>query len=226
MDKIFNNLGLYDFFAIWGSGSICLMYGLGIEAYFSKTDVLMLLKDYSSDFSLLFIFIISLAGYLLGTVLDGVGKCGFDILQPKNPILKISDITLKSSKFDGYKRCDRLFHPIECMKQDFLKKTEEAAEKHKDIMLSDAMSYINRSEKSDNINKSYGLFGFSRAVCVFMFSHGVLMLIKAIIYMSGIRLLFMAFDLIIALIMLIRTARFYYIWLRESFNLYTALKKE
>lgn len=213
MSDLLKKFGMFDIMGIWAPGSISLLYILFTILCMHKIDIISTLKEFQSDFSIMFIFLFCILAYYLGVVFHEIGKGITDLKQPFtfNTLLK-----LRNKKHLNFfaKRFIALTNIKCCLPQNL------------NMNIYDVLESIKRKNINiSSIEKARSIYGFSRSVMISFIIHIVLLCIYTF-NSYVVDVYFWIIDAIFIVLFLFRSVRYYYKWIQKTLNCYATIKKE
>lgn len=227
MDGITNKFSVYEFFGIWGAGAITMFYALGAIVVVLNIDVLNILKEFNSDYSLLFIFLFSIAAYLVGVVLHEIGRIIAQTFSLLFDFKSISQIRSKNKENKFYKFLEKhrglmsCIKPIEYNKIKFISDTSHICEESKKS-LSEATHTLKAAGQSNLIDRYHSIYGLTRGIWVGVMLHILLMVFLIVFYkiLNTVSVTFLIADILGAIFFFIRTYRYYLVWIKNVYLQY------
>ena len=213
MSDLIKKFGMFDVMGIWAPGSISLLYILFTIIYLYNIDIISVLKDFQSDFSIMFIFLFCILSYYLGVVFHEIGKCINDLKKP------FTFHTL--SKYRDKK------HPNIFIKRFIaLTNTKCYSFDNQNMNIYDVLESIKRKNINvSSIEKARSIYGFSRSITISFIIH-VFLLCIYVCNSYIVNTMFWIVDSIFIVIFLHRTIRYYYIWIQKTLNCFVTIKEE
>lgn len=218
MDGIFNKLGIYDFMGIWGSGAVMLCYSFLSFLLVSKFDIISMLQEFNTDYSLLSIFIFCITAYIIGVYLHELGKLFCEFIGTDFNINHIKDINTKMCSCCAAKSKKPLLHPIKYRKHCVFQQLNKLKS---NITLDEAISYLKHKEATKLIDKYHSIYGFTRGILIGFCFHFLVFVILTIIHHFKLTMACISlFDLFSIYLFYIRTYRYYTTWVKNVFIQY------
>lgn len=217
MDKVFENIKVYDFLGIWGAGIITLIYGILSYAAILQDNIMHYFRDFQSDYSLLIIFILSVLAYLIGTLIHEIGKWVYTmVLQPDTLIA----LAIKGEHPHFFKRQKKmLYRDVMTYYDRILEK--DGTPKHFGAMI----EYLKAKNQSKITDRYHALYGLMRGLLIGIFVVFVLSGFMLLIRCSAYGICFVVADVFILLVLAIRTYRYYLGWISHTIAQYSLCKE-
>lgn len=201
MDKVFDNVKVYDFFGIWGAGIITLIYGIFSYAVLFQDTIIHYFQDFQADYSLLIIFCLSVIAYFLGTLLHEIGKWIYDkVTTPDTHIV----LALKGEN-------PRLFKKQKLQLYSDILNYREQLNSSSGVpiqygMMIEALKAADRSKITDRYHALYGFMrGMMVGFCAIMLASIIALTLHTDV--AGIGLVIA--DAFILWVLIVRTHRYY-----------------
>ena len=222
MDSIVEKFGIYDVMGIWGAGALTVTYFL-----FTSWNYLV---EFLSKFGItnpiqnelyLIIILYTAVSYFIGVILQEIGKVLIDKITVFN--LEKADNFLNDEVTDN-----GLFKKIY---KAFAREVQETIPKDKrpDISFYKANSYIKHSGNTNTkkIDKYHSAYALARSLSICFFTH-CLFQGASWLWLSAPSipsLVIMSTDLLLVMLFMERSYRYFNSWIREVFVQYYVLTK-
>lgn len=211
MGDLLKKFGMFDIMGIWAPGSISLLYILFTIACIHNIDIISILKEFQSDFSIMFIFLFCILAYYLGVVFHEIGK---GITDLKGPFTFQTLLKIKNEKRANI--FTRRF--VE------LTKIQDCSPEEINTNIYDVLELVKKDKiDTSSIEKARSIYGLSRSITISFVIHIVILCV----YLCNsyiVNATFWVVDAVFIILFLFRTIRYYYIWIQKTLNCYAAVK--
>ena len=225
MDKLFEHVRPYDFLGIWGSGIIVIIYSIFTGVVIAEVDFLSVFKEYQSDYSLLIIFILSVAAYFVGTILHEAGKmfCDFFFAAPEEVIK--GEKPGKRGKWNVVRLIRYDFYETTAAGiSEYKQKEKVVSDEEKAAVLELMIAELKNSDAAKIIDRYHALYGLTRGIMMGILIHLITMVVLIFSHFGTAMLVVTLLDLILLAILMLRSYRYYLGWIKCVLNQYMVLK--
>ena len=205
MSDLLKKFGMFDIMGVWAPGSISLLYILITIAQLHNIDIFLVLKESQCDFSIVFIFLFSISAYFLGVVFHEIGK---GITDFKPPFTFRTLLNLQNKEHLNV--LEKRFVGLTKMKNCVFEET--------DMNIYEVLEEVKKNKINvSSIEKARSIYGFSRSVMISFVLHAIILLIY-LLNSYVVNSTFWIIDVIFIILFLLRTIRYYYIWIQKTLN--------
>lgn len=236
MDSALKKLGIYDFLGIYFAGALIVAHLISsfpclIKCITDQFDIIFVTTKNISNNTLKFIFLFVVFGYFIGIVLHEIGRILFDLSAfycgdtIKQKIENHSCTCQQRYCFsEGIFEKDYTVS-VQALK-NYVKHRCKCGRGFKLIHFEEALSYIKYKDKrgSRRIDKYHAIYGFSRSMFLYFTVHLFLELCASFepAKLSWLEYnnVFLVSDLILAVVFLARTKRYYISFVKNVYLQY------
>ena len=220
MDSIVEKFGLYDVMGIWGAGALTVTYFLFtswnyLVVFLSKFGITNPIQNELY----LIIILYTAVSYFIGVILQEIGKVLIDII-PMFDLRKADNFL--NDKTTGKGLFKKIYNAFAKEVQETIPKANRS-----DISFYKAYSYIKHSGNTNTkkIDKYHSVYALARSLSLCFFTH---FLFQGVSWLwlsapSFPSLVIMSTDLLLVVLFMERSYRYFNSWIREAFVQYYVL---
>lgn len=222
MDRLADNVSIYDLFGIWCPGAVSITYYISVYTVINWNEGS--LNKLSSLPYIIWILMYTALAFFLGIVLHEIGKVivGFfgDMFSVKkeddvspSPISKMEIKTVLSSVLNS------LF-PFKKIRTEF----KEQVNAQEEITLDYVISYFKFTNNSKLIDRYHSFYGLNRGIFSGLVLHLIFILIRMIMKQQA-DYIVVILDVVLSYLFFCRTYCCYIRWVKNTFQLYNHIKR-
>lgn len=223
MDKIFKNINRYDFFGVFGAGIIILFSGIAIFLICDNRfqELLNIVLNANSDWSMLVIFTLVVLGYTIGLLLQSIARFLYDF---KFIGCKLENTIETMLNTNPDKKKSKILYPLKKYLYSPVINNELFDERTKRSDFENKYEYLKCNKKDEHIGVLHSIHALARSLHI-----GYLLLTILVPFLNNgsvyITVIECVVCLAISVIFNIRAIKYYYKWVACVFLEYHLLNK-